>query len=212
MSILLPLKPLSGLPEPLWLPGPEFPGLPVNQLHIWRARLAEPSWSGNGDSDGCPVSRDRADKLKASIFRNDILERYTGAETLVSGPGAGLRVAVAQCDHLALIAVSHDVRRVGLDVERVQENIPVEEMADTFLDAHSQWDLRVTWSQQEKAWKFFQFWTSNEACEQARPSSPASRSLQVRGFSPEPDFVAALAIEGGPESDVIYWDWLSQGL
>jgi hypothetical protein len=212
MSILLPLKPLPGLPEPLWLPGPEFPGLPVNQLHVWRARLMEPQWNHGGEFDGCPVSRDRAEKLKASIFRNNILERYTGAETLVAGPGAGLRIAVAQCDHLALIAVSHDVRRVGLDVERVQEDIPVEEMADTFLDARSQWDLRVTWSQQEKAWKFFQFWTSNEACEQARPTSRAARPCQVRGFSPEADFVAALAIEGGPESDVLYWDWISHGL
>ncbi len=54
-------------------------------------------------------------------------------------------MAVAQCDHLALIAVSRNVREVGLDLERVREDIPIEEMAGGFLDARSQWDLRITW-------------------------------------------------------------------
>ena len=210
MSILLPLKPLPGLPEPLWLPAPEHPELPVNELHIWRARLQEPRWDVQDD---CPVSRDRADRLKATLFRNDILRRYTGPEAaghfprLLTGPSSGLRIAVAACDHLALIAVSRDVRCVGLDVERVRDDIPIEEMAGGFLDPRSQWDLRVTWSREEKAWKFFQFWTSNEACAQARPSSRSSRSCEVRGFSPEADFIAALAVEGGPEAGVLYWDW-----
>jgi hypothetical protein len=82
-------------------------------------------------------------------------------------------------------------------------------MAGGFLDARSQWDLRITWSQREKAWKFFQFWTSNEACAKAIPSSRFNRDCQVsqvRGFSPDTDFIAALAV-GGPEADVLFWDW-----
>jgi hypothetical protein len=114
---------------------------------------------------------------------------------------------MAQCDHLALIAISRNVRQVGLDVERVRPDIPFEEMADGFLDSRSQWDLRVTWSQREKAWKFFQIWTSNEACAQARRSARSNRCCQVRGFSPEADFVAALAVEGGPDIELLYWDW-----
>jgi len=216
MSILLPLQPLPGLPEPLWLPAPETPNLPVNELHIWRARLEETRWGAREEWNDCPVSRARTGKLKATLFRNDILKRYTGSEaagdapTLLRGPASGLRIALAQCDHLALIAVSRDVRAMGLDVERVRQDIPIEEMADGFLDATSQWDLRVTWSQQEKAWKFFQFWTSNEACAQASPvstSTRSTRSCEVRGFSPEADYVAALALGGGPEADVLYWDW-----
>jgi hypothetical protein len=217
MSILLPLKPLQGLSKPLWLPAPEYPGLPVNELHIWRASLdSVPDAPGRHST--CPVSRDGTDKLKAALFRKDILERYTNPEsgpahpTIVSGPASGLRIAIAQCDHLALIAVSRDVRRIGIDVERVCQDIPIEEMAGGFLDAHSQWDLRITWSPQEKAWKFFQFWTSNEACEQARPSSRTSHACQVRGFSPEADFIAALAIEGGPEAEVLHWDWNGEGI
>jgi hypothetical protein len=212
MSILLPPKPFPSVQEPLWLPGPEYASLPVNELHIWRVQLQEPRWSEGEEWRDCPVSRERTDRLKAALFRNDILDRYAGPEDLVAGPASGLRIAVAQCDHLALIAVSRDVRVMGLDMERVCENIPIEEMAGGFLDARSQWDLRVTWSPQEKAWKFFQFWTSNEACEQARTFSRASHSCHVRGFSPEADFIAALAVEGGPEAGVLYWDWNCQGL
>ena len=212
MSILLPLKTLPSVPEPLWLPAPEYPDLPANELHIWRARLDEPRWSAA--ESGCPVSRERTDRLKAALFRKDILERYTGGEEegagfprVLKGPASGLRMAMAQCDHLALIAVSRDVRGVGLDLERVRQDIPIEEMAGGFLDVRAQWDLRVTWCLQEKAWKFFQFWTSNEACAQARPSSPTSHACQVRGFSPEANFIAALAVEGGPEAGLLYWDW-----
>lgn len=205
MSILLPPPPVQSLPEPLWLPAPEHPSLPVNELHIWRARMEAPRWSG------CPVSRERSEKMGAALFRNDVLDRYTCEEALppgvIAGPARGLRLAMTQCDHLALIAVSRNVRTLGLDLERVRADIPIEEMADGFLDARSQWDLRITWAPQEKAWKFFQFWTSNEARAQARPSCTSSRSCTVRGFSPEADFVAALAVEGGPEADAHFWDW-----
>jgi 4'-phosphopantetheinyl transferase len=219
MSILLPFNPLPGLEEPLWLPAPDSPHLPVNELHIWRAHFEESSSprfdASTGWPDNCPVDRDRAEAIKVNLFRKDIMARYLreqddGASLpILAGPSSGLRVAMAQCDHLALIAVSRDVRRMGLDVERVREDIPIEEMADGFLDASSQWALRITWSLQEKAWKFFQFWTSNEACAQARPKSLTSQACRVSGFSPEADFIAALAVDGGPDAGVRFWDWSS---
>jgi len=46
------------------------------------------------------------------------------------GSGSGPARRDGQCDHLALIAVSRNVREVGLDVERVRADIPFEEMAD----------------------------------------------------------------------------------
>ena len=208
MSILLPPSSSQTLSEPLWLPAPERPLLPVHELHIWRARMDQPRWS----SDPCPVSRDRSRKLSTSLFRNDLLGRYTDNASLVASPASGLRVAVAQCDHVALIAISRNVRGIGLGLERVREDIPFEEMAGGFLDPRAQWDLRVTWSPQEKAWKFFQFWTSNEACAQARPSSHSANTCQVSGFSPEADFIAALAVEGGPDSELVYWDWQFQSV
>jgi len=200
MSILLPPKTLPLLQEPLWLPAPEYPNLPPGQLHLWRVRMEEPRWRDEDRGPGCPVSRGRTTNLKATLFRQEILGRYTGA-------GSGLRVAVAHCEHLALIAVSRNVRGLGLDLERVREDIPFEEMAGGFLDARSQWDLRITWSPQEKAWKFFRFWTSSEACAQAHPSPRSTPCCQIRVFSPEADFIAALAVEGGPEAEVVYWDW-----
>jgi len=203
MFILPPPQTPSPLPETLWLPAPERPHLPVDELHIWRTRLEEP------EEEDCPVSRDRARKLRAALFRNDVLKRYAepeGALRAIAGPACGLRVVAAQCDHMALIAVSRNVRGMGLDIERVREDIPFEEMAYGFLDVRAQWALRVTRSQQEKAWKFFQFWTSNEACAQAHPSSQSANACQVREFSPEADFIAALAVEGGPEAEVLYWD------
>ena len=210
MSILTPPKPLPDLQEPLWLPAPESPDLPVNELHIWRVRLEEQYADDAEDWLTSPVSRERRDQKMEALFRQDIMNRYlgeqAGGETL-AGPASGLRVAMARCDHLALVAVSRNVRCVGLDVERVREDIPIEEMAGGFLDVRAQWDLRVTWSVQEKAWKFFQFWTSNEACAQARPKSLSSPACRVSGFSPEADFIAALAVEGGPEAGVVFWDW-----
>ena len=168
--------------------------------------MEEPRWHAD-----TAIPHDHAEKMKAALFRNDVMARYTGRAIpgILTGPAGGLRIAMAQCDHLALIAVSRNVRQVGLDVERVVRDIPFEEMADGFLDVRAQWDLRITWSPQEKAWKFFQFWTSNEACAQARPSSShSSQSCQVRGFSPEADFIAALAVEGGPGGGgLLYLDW-----
>lgn len=203
MSILLPPRSFRGILEPLWLPATEHPpGLPVDELHVWRIRLDQPRWTENAG---------HAERLETALFRRDVLGRYAGSVSagVLTGPASGLRVAMAQCDHLALIAVSRNVRGVGLDIERVREDIPFEEMAGGFLDPRSQWDLRITRSPEEKAWKFFQFWTSNEACAQARSSSQTS--CQVIGFSPEPDFIAALAFEGGPEAQVIYWDWNGTG-
>jgi hypothetical protein len=167
-----------------------------------------PRWSTDDDRT---FSSGHAEALKTALFRQDVIARYAGGDDglpcIIRGPAAGLRVAMAQCDHLALIAVSRNVREVGLDVERVRADIPFEEMADGFLDPSSQWDLRVTWSLREKAWKFFRFWTSNEACAQAHPSTRSGHSCEVRGFSPEADFVAALAVEGGPDIELLYWDW-----
>ena len=200
--------------EPTWIPAPEHPCLPANQLHIWRARMQYPHPSNNRDS--CAVFHDRSEKIQAALFRNDVLQRYARAESeprvprIFTSPGPRLHVAAAQCDHLALIAVSWNARGLGLDLERVREDLPFDEMADGFLDARAQWDLRITWSLREKAWKFFQFWTTNEACAQACPTSRSTHTHQVRGFSPEADFIAALAIDGGPEADVLYWDWQSQ--
>jgi len=195
----------STLQEPLWLPAPESPDLPVNELHIWRARMREPRWSGDEALDS-----QRAERMWAAFFRKDVLGRYGGGKApgVITGPASGLHVTAAHCDHVALLAISRNVREVGLDIERVREDIPFEEMADGFLDVRSQWDLRITWSPQEKAWKFFQFWTSNEACAQARPSSRNSQSCQVRRFSPEAGFIAALAVEGGPRIKVVHWDWV----
>ena len=86
--------------------------------------MEPPRWT---DED--PVSRDQAEKLKVALFRQDVLDRYTnGVKPLpgvVSGPASGLRVAIAQCDHLALIAVSRNVREMGLDVERGARRHPV---------------------------------------------------------------------------------------
>jgi len=165
--------------------------------------MEKPRWES--EEDACPVSRDRTEKMATALFRRDVLGRYTPphSPSLTAGPASGLKLTIAQCDHLALIAVSRNVREVGLDLERVRHDLPIEEMAGGFLDARSQWDLRITWSPEEKAWKFFQFWTSNEACAQAQPSS----RTPCLGFSPEADFIAALAIQGGPEARVVYWDW-----
>jgi hypothetical protein len=217
MSILSSPKSLPGIEEPHWQPAPDCPSLPLNELHIWRARLEEPATPRWTEADGwagdCPVSRDRAEQMQAALFRKDIVARYMRQEDgdmhTLAGPSSGLRIAMARCDHVALIAVSRDVRCMGLDVERVREDIPIEEMADGFLDDSAQWALRITWSLQEKAWKFFQFWTSNEACAQARTKSLSTKACRVSGFLPEADFIAALAVEGGPEAGVMFWDWTS---
>lgn len=204
MSILLPPK--NFFDEPPWLPAPVRPSLPIDQIHLWRVRMEGPRWMPDED---CPVSRERSRKLKGALIRREVIARYTGGPNtqVIPGPCSGLSVALSQSDHLALIAVSRNVRGIGLDMERICHDIPFEEMAGGFLDIRSQWDLRITWSPIEKAWKFFQFWTTSEARAKALPPSQSSRPCEVRGFSPEPDFIAALALQGGPAADIQFWDW-----
>ncbi len=106
------------------------------------------------DAGGCPVWRRPSGSRPACSGRKS----WTGTRTcagIVAGPAAELRVTVARCDHLALIAVSRNVRALGLDVERVREDIPFEEMAGGFLDPRSQWDLRITRSHARKGMEIF---------------------------------------------------------
>ena len=205
-------EPGSGVP---WAKGPAHPCLPPGELHVWRTRLHEATPLSTPADALCPVDREGARRITAGCFHREIMGRYTGLsgwdgnfQPLAPHFIPGLRVSLARCDDLALLAISRDVRQLGLDVERVREDIPFDDMAASFLDLRAQWDLRITWSRQEKAWKFFQFWTSNEACAQLQTSSTHAEPLpwRLHKFSPGRNFVAALAVHGGPEPHVHFWD------
>ena len=74
-----------------------------------------------------------------------------------------------------------------------------------------QWGVRTTFCREEKAWKFFDFWTTGEACFRAAPMTTthlnsASNRLSLHRLSPAEGFVAAGAVAGA-RSRLALWDW-----
>lgn len=211
----------------IWSRGPEQPLLRLGEVHLWRASLDDPQLFEALDmlslteiirAEQCASERERDRCVAQRVFLRGVVSRYLdvapdeielgeiGSEPTCI-PSSLLHVTASQSEELALVAISAS-SGVGLDVEQVRPDLPFEEMAEHFLDPVQQWGLRITFSSQEKAWKFFDFWTTSEACFRANPMhsrQPASQ-LSLHRLSPADGFLAAVAVSGG-SSRLALWDW-----
>jgi 4'-phosphopantetheinyl transferase len=125
-------------------------------------------------------------------------------------PFMDLRFNVSHSHDLALIGITLG-REIGVDVERVQQEILFEEIAAHYFEPTEVWELR-TMPPEERVWKFFDFWTRKEACLKASGrgldglGKPDENQWGVRGFSPAAGYAGAVASHGD-DWRLACWDW-----
>jgi len=211
-----------------WHRGAASPELPPGEVHVWRAWLDE-VWNENLDTlsmneiiraERRANAAERNRDLAGRVFLRDVLSRYLciapqdlrldAGAPFYSSPASGtLRWTLSESENLALLALSR-ASNLGVGVERVHEDLPFDEMAAHFLEPEEQSGLRTTFAREQKAWKFFDFWTTSEARTKAAPMHPfqAPRPLALHRLSPAEGFLAAVAVGGAHASSrLALWDW-----
>ena len=209
-------------------------------VHVWKIELDQPA-----DEFRAMLSAD--ERERASRFRVErgadryvvgrgalriLLGRYTGAspETLVfryNGfgkpelTGSDVCFNLSHSHEIALIAAARG-RAVGVDVERIREQVMIERIAERFF-APAEARAIAALPQDRQALAFFNCWTRKEAWIKARgeglsiplnsfevtlaPGEPArlvatrpdeeeASRWTLRGLECGPEFAAALAVAG----------------
>ena len=216
-----------------WKPAIAHPDLKSGEVHVWRIPLSE----SNRKELTSLLSRDELIRAERFHFERDrtrficgrgllrtILGRYLdtnpcdlkfadgphGKPELI-GSGSALRFNLSHSDDLMLLAVSH-ARAVGVDLEMIRENVPVETLADHYFDPKEAWNLRLLPPPQRVS-RFYELWTSAEARLKA-DGAGIGQGLQVLEpdrwsllkLIPAEGYTAALAVEGA-DFQVECWSW-----
>jgi len=155
--------------------------LPKREIHVWKTDFARPTSPVFDLLD--PQEQERAWRFKVEGARKQfiishaflrlVLERYLGIQPRdlrfrVAAYGkpeldavTDLRFNLSHTDGTALLAVTRE-RRVGVDVERVRDNLQALELADRFFSsAEAAWLRSQPAAQQIPS--FFACWTAKEA-------------------------------------------------
>jgi 4'-phosphopantetheinyl transferase len=223
------------LPPPGWAKGPAAPALLPSEVHLWHAPLSNDSLVAECTTVLSAMERDRAARFAFERDRREytishgatrmVLARYCGiapSELAFERGGHGkprlvqrftdFRFNLSHTEGLALIAVTRG-RDVGVDVERVDESIAFEEIAEHYFDPRELWKVRVA-PAAEKAVRFFEVWTQKEARLKAsgrglagldEPSADAD-DLEVRGIRPAEGYAGAVACAGS-DWRLACWEW-----
>lgn len=216
-----------------WKPAHAHPDLRSGEVHVWRVPL-----SGNDPDTLAPLlAPDECLRAQRFHFEHDrtrficgrgllrtILGRYLNADprdlTFVEGQhgkpeltgvASSLRFNLSHSDDLMLLAVTH-TRAVGVDLEMIRENVPVETLADYYFEPEDAWHLRLL-PPPQRVWRFYELWTSAEARLKA-DGAGISQGLKVlqpdrwslRKLIPAEGYTAALAVEG-EDFQVECWSW-----
>ena len=130
----------------------------------------------------------------------------------LTGVCSSLRFNLSHSDDLMLLAVTH-AREIGVDLEFMREDVPFETLADHYFDPEDAWDLRLL-PEPQRAWKFYDLWTSTEA--RLKAQRPRHRARTPRRWNriagrcikltPADGYAAALAVEGG-DFQLDCWSW-----
>src|SRR5215470_16472685 len=174
----------------IWCQPPEELPWPRNEVHLWRATITWPEAAAHR-FEQC-LAADERDKMLRFRFEKDrrrylvgrallrtLLGRYLdvvpqalrfettafGKPHLASGQGQ-LQFNLAHSGEIVLIAIA-DRRAVGIDVEEVQDDFDVDEVAAHFFSMNEQRDLG-TFTGRAKIEAFYDCWTRKEAYVKAR--------------------------------------------
>jgi 4'-phosphopantetheinyl transferase len=216
-----------------WKPAPEHPSLRPGEVHVWSIALSE------NDPDELGRLLSTKEWFRAQRFHFDadrtrficgrgllrrILGRYLEIDPRelrfaegphgkpeLTGLHTSLRFNLSHSDDLMLLAVTH-TRAVGIDLELMRDNMPVETLADYYFEPEDAWRLRLL-PPTQRVWKFYELWTSTEARLKAdgvglggglKVLEPDRWSLLK--LTPAEGYAAALAVEGG-SFQVECWSW-----
>jgi 4'-phosphopantetheinyl transferase len=221
------------LPQPSWSKAPEIPTLRSGDVHLWRASLTE---SVHVSECLTVLSQQEIARAEKFVFERDrrefvishgavrmVLSRYCGftPAALEFVPGSNgkpqlvqqftdLRFNLSHTDGLALIAISRG-QDVGVDVERVDESISFQDIAEHYFEPRELWDLRIA-PPDERVTRFFEVWTRKEAALKATGDGLAalgrskSLSLDVRSLRPADGYAGAVAC-AALDWRLACWDW-----
>ena len=221
------------LPQPSWSKTPHAPPLCLGEVHLWRASLTD-----NSHLSECMKVLSRSEAIRAGnfVFERDrreyvishgavrmVLSRYSGIapeelefETAANGKPqlverfTDLRFNLSHTDGLALIAITRG-RDVGVDVERVDESITFQDIADHYFEPRELWDLRIA-PPDQRATRFFEVWTRKEAALKATGEGIAAfgralnAELNVQSLRPADGYAGAVACAGS-DWRLACWEW-----
>ena len=204
-----------------WETTDDPPPLRAGVVHLWRARLEATSELRSLLSPGEWVRAERfhfeQDSRRFIATRGlvrTILSRYADLDPRelvfrtghhgkpeIDGPASTLRFNLSHSDDLLLLAVTH-VREIGVDREFMRHDLPFETLADHYFDPEEAWELRQM-PKAQRAWKFYDVWTSTEArlkahgiglAEGVRVVAPDRWSMLK--LTPAAGYTAAMAVDG----------------
>jgi 4'-phosphopantetheinyl transferase len=204
--------------------------LRAGEVHLWRAQLAPTEglratlsaddWKR---ADRFHFERDRERFIASRAVQRQVLAQYLGVEAPELQFSAGqhgkpqltgdttLRFNLSHSGDLMLLAVTH-AREIGVDLELMKDNVPFETLADHYFDPEDAWDLRLLPASQ-RAWKFYDIWTSTEAQLKANGIGLAEGAhvhdehrWSLLKLKPATGYTAALAVEGG-DFQLTCWSW-----
>lgn len=216
-----------------WKPAIAHPGLSPGEVHVWRAAFSD----NDPAKFAALLSSEEWMRARRFHFERDqtrficgrgllrtILGRYLEispgdlrfregphGKPELTGVCSSLRFNLSHSDDLMLLAVTH-TRAVGIDLELIRENVPVETLADYYFEPEEAWGLRLL-PPAQRVWKFYELWTSAEARLKADGIGIA-RGLKVLEpdrwsllkLSPAEGYAAALAVEG-ENFQIACWSW-----
>lgn len=216
-----------------WKTSAVHPAMGPGEVHVWRASLSRNHPAQYAESLS-PAEWMRARRFHYEQDRKRficgrgllraILGRYLETEPrdlrFAEGPHgkpelaglcSSLRFNLSHSDDLMLVAVTH-ARAIGIDLELMRDNVPVQTLADYYFEPEDAWHLRML-PPAQRVWKFYELWTSAEARLKA-DGTGISRGLKVLQpdrwsllkLTPGEGYAAALAVEGA-DFQVACWSW-----
>ena len=211
-----------------WLTSPKDLSLKGNEVHVWRVPLDMPdvrieklfevlSQEEKIRSARYHFSRDQKHFVAARGILRNILARYLAAEPeqiVFSYDSRGkpflcdtfnnkeISFNLSHAHDLALYAVAVK-RKVGIDVESVQQDFQWEEIVERFFSSVEQaelWTLPV----KDRLRAFYTYWTRKEAILKAMGTCLTDEMREINGAS-EPLKSTCLSRAGYPRNGYAHW-------
>lgn len=214
-----------------WAAGPVRPQLMPGEIHLWRASLDNPARMSASEAI---LSREEILRSRRFAFAPDrnrfivshgalrmVLGLYlsedpqslefqagpTGKPQLVQ-TFTDLRFNLSHSGDLALIGITRG-REVGVDIERVQQDIEFDQIVEHYFEPAEAWVLRTA-PPQERVSRFFDLWTRKEARLKAEGSGlsgrPKLERFAARSLCPALGYAGAVASEGD-DWQLACWNW-----